>query len=131
MTMFGGEVHNFESRAERLSWLDILKGIGIILVAIGYIYSNRTVFYWLYSFHMPLFFLAAGCVYKEKSVLTDIKRRIQTILVPYFSFGLPVLLDWRMIKRRFRDSDMSSKDALVGLFTASYCGYDAYLQHSL
>ena len=42
-------------RAERLSWLDIdiLKGIGIILVAIGHIYSNRTVFNWLYSLHMP------------------------------------------------------------------------------
>ena len=38
-----------QSRAERLSWLDVLKGIGIILVAIGHIYSNRTVFNWLYS----------------------------------------------------------------------------------
>lgn len=26
------------SRAERLSWLDELKGIGIVLVAIGHIY---------------------------------------------------------------------------------------------
>lgn len=69
-------------RAERLSWLDVLKGIGIILVVIGHVYSNRTVFNWLYSFHMPLFFLAAGWGYKEKSVLTDIKRRIQTIVVP-------------------------------------------------
>ena len=50
-----------QSRAEqsraRLSWLDVLKGIGIILVVIGHIYSNQTIFNWLYSFHMPLFFL--------------------------------------------------------------------------
>ena len=46
-------------------------------------------------------------MYKEKSVLTDIKRRIQTIVVPYFSFGLLVLLYWQVIERRFRDSDMS------------------------
>ena len=65
-----------QSRAERLSWLDVLKGIGIILVAIGHIYSNRTVFNWLYSFHMPLFFFAAGLVYKEKPIIADIKRRI-------------------------------------------------------
>lgn len=31
-------------QAERLSWLDVLKGIGVVLVAIGHIYSNRTVF---------------------------------------------------------------------------------------
>lgn len=96
-----------QNRTERISWLDVLKGIGIILVAIGHIYSNRTVFNWFYSFHMPLFFMAAGWVYKEKPILTDIKRRIQTIVVPYFSFGLLVLLYWQVIERTFRDSDMS------------------------
>lgn len=111
-------------RAERLSWLDVLKGIGIILVVIGHVYSNRTVFNWLYSFHMPLFFLAAGWVYKEKSVLTDIKRRIQTIVVPYFSFGLLVLLYWQVIERRFRDSDMSFMDSLLGLFSGCYDNLD-------
>lgn len=49
---------------------------------------------------MPLFFLAAGWLYKEKPILTDIKRRIQTIVVPYFSFGLLVLLYWQVIERR-------------------------------
>ena len=116
--------YNLVSRAERLSWLDVLKGIGIILVVIGHVYSNRTVFNWLYSFHMPLFFLAAGWVYKEKSVLTDIKRRIQTIVVPYFSFGLLVLLYWQVIERRFRNSDMSFMDSLLGLFSGCYDNLD-------
>ena len=107
-----------------MSWLDVLKGIGIVLVTIGHIYSNRTVFNWLYSFHMPLFFLAAGWVYKEKPVLTDIKRRIQTIVVPYFSFGLLVLIYWQMIERRFRNSDMSFMDSLFGLFSGCYDNLD-------
>lgn len=117
--------YNLVSRAEqRLSWLDILKGIGIILVMIGHIYSNRTVFNWLYSFHMPLFFFAAGWVYKEKAILTDIKRRIQNIVVPYFSFGLLVLLYWQVIERRFRDSDMSFIDSLIGLISGCYDNLD-------
>ena len=111
-------------REERLSWLDVLKGTGIIFVAIGHIYSNSTVFNWLYSFHMPLFFLAAGWVYKEKPILTDIKRRIQTIVIPYFSFGLLVLLYWQVIERRFRDSDMSFVESLIGLFSGSYINLD-------
>jgi acyltransferase 3 len=73
---------------------------------------------------MPLFFLAAGWGYKEKSVLTDIKRRIQTIVVPYFSFGLLVLLYWQVIERRFRDSDMSFMDSLLGLFSGCYDNLD-------
>lgn len=116
--------YNRVSRAERLSWLDVLKGIGIILVVIGHVYSNRTVFNWLYSFHMPLFFLAAGWVYKEKSVLIDIKRRIQTIVIPYFSFGLLVLLYWQVIERRFRNSDTSFMDSLLGLFSGCYDNLD-------
>ena len=113
-----------QSRAERLSWLDVLKGIGIILVAIGHIYSNQTIFNWLYSFHMPLFFLAAGWVYKEKPVLTDIKRRTQTIVIPYFAFGILLLIYWQLIERKFRDSDMSFLDALAGLFSGCYNNLD-------
>ena len=73
---------------------------------------------------MPLFFLAAGWVYKEKPILTDIKRRIQTIVIPYFSFGLLVLLYWQVIERRFRDSDMSFVESLIGLFSGSYINLD-------
>ena len=73
---------------------------------------------------MPLFFLAAGWVYKEKTILTDIKRRIQTIVVPYFSFGLLVLLYWQVIERRFRNSDMSFMDSLLGLFSGCYDNLD-------
>lgn len=82
------------------------------------------VYRWLYSFHTPLFFFAAGWVYKEKSILIDMKRRIQTIVVPYFSFGLLVLIYWQVIERRFRDSDMSFMDSLLGLFSGCYDNLD-------
>ena len=115
-----------QSRAEqsRISWLDILKGIGIFLVVLGHVYSEKTIFNWLYSFHMPLFFWAAGLTYKKRSVLTDINRRIQTIVGPYFSFGLLILIYWQIIERKFRDSDKSFMEALVGLVSGSYKNLD-------
>lgn len=113
-----------EQSTRRFSWLDVLKGIGIILVLVGHIYSNTTVFHWLYSFHMPLFFFAAGWVYKQKPVLVDIKRRIQTIVVPYFSFGVLVLIYWQVIERRFRFSDMGFMDAFLGLLSGQYENLD-------
>ena len=73
---------------------------------------------------MPLFFLAAGWVYKKKPILNDIRRRIETIVVPYFSFGLLLLIYWQLIERRFRDSDMSFVDSFIGLLSGCYENLD-------
>ena len=47
-----------QSRAEqsRADWIDVLKGIGIILVVIGHVNTKGFLVQWLYTFHMPLFF---------------------------------------------------------------------------
>ena len=91
--------------------------IGCVYLTLGTFMATS---YTVHSFHMPLFFLAAGWVYKEKTVLADIKRRIQTIVIPYFSFGFLVLIYWQLMERRFRDSDMSFMDSLFGLFSGCY-----------
>ena len=39
---------------------DIMKGIGILLVLIGHIPPGERLFHFIYSFHMPLFFIVAG-----------------------------------------------------------------------
>ena len=33
-----------QSRAERLPWIDVLKGTGIILVVLGHIFTNKTIY---------------------------------------------------------------------------------------
>lgn len=70
------------------------------------------------------FFLAAGWVYKKKPILNDIRRRIETIVVPYFSFGLLLLIYWQLIERRFRDSVMSFVDSFKGLLSGCYENLD-------
>ena len=104
----------------RLSYIDILKGFGIILVVFGHIYHNDIVVSWVYSFHMPLFFFAAGWLYKEKPVVVDIKRRFTTIMIPYFCFGSLTLLYWQLFERHFRNSDMSFVQSLFGLISGQY-----------
>lgn len=112
--------YSVSGRRYRLPWLDICKGIGIILVVIGHIYYNQIVFNWLYSFHMPLFFVAAGVVYQERPIITDIRRRVQTILIPYLSFGILLLMYWQLVERRFRQSNKSFIESLIGLLTGNY-----------
>ena len=106
--------------SNRLLWIDVLKGMGIIYVVIGHIFLNEVIFNWLYSFHMPLLFFVAGCVYHKKAVSMDLRRRIQTIVIPYFIFGGICLIYWLLVERRFRDSTMGLERTLIGLLLGQY-----------
>lgn len=86
-----------ENKKERLTYLDVAKGIGILLVVIGHVYAfnrqivDRFFVIWLYSFHMPLFFIISGMLiaYKdEKDIWKFVKKRIKGILIPYVFFSI-------------------------------------------
>lgn len=67
-----------------------------------------------------LFFFAAGFLYKKKPILADIKRRIQTIVVPYFCFGFLIFIYWVLIEHRFREVNYDPVKAFLGLFLGEY-----------
>lgn len=68
----------------RVEFVDIAKGIGIILVVYGHSsLSFHTANVWLHAFHMPLFFFITGMCYNEtKYTLKELflKRWIQIIM---------------------------------------------------
>lgn len=86
----------------RIKWIDILKGIGIVLVVVGhanFIFANATtamfIQKYIYSFHMPLFFFLSGYLFvKEKypSFKKLIHAKVKTLLVPYFLFSILSLI---------------------------------------
>lgn len=77
-----------------LHWIDLAKGIGIILVLVGH--SNFlpiTLKNYIYSFHMPLFFILSGYVFSNKSTFkTFLTKKIKTLLFPYLFFFIIFLL---------------------------------------
>ena len=99
----------------RLKWVDILKSFGIFAVAFGHIYRQENVLCWLYTFHVPLFFIAGGIVFRPSEILRNIKRRAFRILVPYAVFGVLMALYFSLIEYRWRDISMSLPDCLLGL----------------
>ena len=48
---------------KRISWIDMTKGYGVLLVIIGHMYIFN-LSSWIYSFHMPLFLFISGYVFK-------------------------------------------------------------------
>ena len=94
--------------ASRIVWIDVARGIGILLVVVGHTLrglvsarivdsSSTTQFVdrLIYSFHMPLFFvLAALFVNRQaKSPRAILTAKVRTLVYPYFVWSiLSVLL---------------------------------------
>lgn len=77
----------------RIVWIDLAKGLAIFLVVVGHIYSGGIFQTWLYSFHIPLFFIVSGCLmsYKNKDnkkLSMIIIGSIKNLMVPYVTFSI-------------------------------------------
>ncbi|MCQ2252102.1 MAG: acyltransferase family protein [Bacteroidales bacterium] len=79
--------------------IDILKGIGIILVILGHVHKGG-VYGWIYSFHMPLFFILSGLFFKPSNELFFIK--FKRIIIPYLFFAVSIYLYWRFFEVKYR-----------------------------
>lgn len=81
----------------RNEWLDVAKGIAIILMVVGHTSIPPCCAAFIYAFHMPLFFIASGLVSNyEKCNLTDyIKHKSYTLLLPFVCYSaiIAVLMD--------------------------------------
>ncbi|MBU0641188.1 MAG: acyltransferase family protein [Planctomycetes bacterium] len=89
----------------RIPWVDVAKGIGIALVFYGH-FVQRFIglgvpaaaeqMRWIYSFHMPFFFLLVGYVYKDRGLSFEqfLKRQFLTRLVPVWVFSILTMFVW-------------------------------------
>lgn len=70
-------------------WLDIAKGITIILMVVGHTPLPDIVSHFIYAFHMPLFFIASGLVsnYEKYSLMDYIKHKSYTLLLPFVCYS--------------------------------------------
>lgn len=93
----------------RSQFIDIAKGIAIILVVIGHFYPNNSPEWYcvlhdvIYSFHMPLFLFCSGYVYKFVN-LNDyskfILKKVRRLIVPYMVTSVIVILI-KLLTERF------------------------------
>ena len=79
--------------AQREIWIDALKGWGMILIVVGHVWSLSDVpqwYMWIFAFHVPLFFFAAGLTLHPTATRLDefLRRRLNTLLLPYLVYAL-------------------------------------------
>lgn len=72
---------------KRIDWIDIAKGIAIILMVIGHIIPYNNLIVWIFSFHMPLFIILSGITYKipkdKENLKINFKKYLKKLFLPY------------------------------------------------
>lgn len=79
--------------------LDIMKGIGILLVVFAHVFHKSGI---IYQFHMPLFFILSGAAMTYSKSGFSLKKKAKSLLVPYIVFSLICFVYWALIESRFR-----------------------------
>ena len=72
---------------ERLEWVDALKGIGIIAVVAGHVWTRGVVRDAIYSFHMPLFFILSGYTARHLPWRQGAPALIRALALPFLCFS--------------------------------------------
>lgn len=84
--------------ARRIDEVDLLRGTAAVLMVLGHSFIQYPVDissepvcaalgHFIYTFHMELFFVLAGFVYRCRSYKPFIIKKVKRLLVPYFLFG--------------------------------------------
>lgn len=78
----------------RIKWVDLAKGMTIILMVLGHSSIPRELSYWIYSFHMPFFFFISGCMTKwnDSSFLKFAYDKMHSLVHPFIYYSLLNLL---------------------------------------
>lgn len=116
---------------KRYDYFDIAKGIGILLVVWAHILTTGTSHRVIYAFHMPLFFLISGMLFrrnKYKSFVDFLRKRAKRLLVPFVIYSIVTWIIWAMFRFIRHDDVVSYWDPLLQTIIAK--GSGAYMVHN-
>lgn len=115
----------------RYDYIDIAKGIGILLVVWAHILITGVSHRVIYAFHMPLFFLISGILFrrdKYKNFLDFLQKRAKRLLVPFVIYSIVTWIFWASFRFIRHDEVASYWDPLLQTIVAK--GSGAYMVHN-
>lgn len=100
---------------QKINWIDNLKAIGILAVILGHIASPFGAF--IFSWHMPLFFILAGFFIKYELCTKDfIIKDFKRLMIPYFAFAIVGLVLETIKRIALHREDLEYLHELQGIF---------------
>jgi Fucose 4-O-acetylase and related acetyltransferases len=116
--------------SERVDWVDFLKFIGILAVILGHI--NFPLNDFIYTWHMPLFFMISGFFIKfETSFKVFVVKNFKRLMIPYFIFSIAGLfmeiLKRYLLHRETLDYVHEIKGIFIDMDFAGLCNTYAFV----
>ncbi|MGN0183693.1 MAG: acyltransferase family protein [Aristaeellaceae bacterium] len=72
----------------RYKEIDVLKGLGIVLMIMGHQGYGAGFDKWIHAFHMPMFFIISGFLYQRPhTIRKGVRNRARSLLIPYAFFA--------------------------------------------
>ncbi len=68
---------------KRITYIDIARGIAIILMIAGHVCTSGWKRNVIFSFHMPLFIIVSGMFFKDENFKDTLKKIIIKLIIPY------------------------------------------------
>ena len=75
----------------RENYIDVAKGIGLILVIAGHLFTyGHGISSIIFSFHMPLFFFLSGMVFRKRTMAWKnyLEKNVKRLIYPYVGYVL-------------------------------------------
>ena len=104
----------------RITEIDILKGLAIILVIFGHFYENKALRIIIHSFHMPLFVFVSGLFLRKVGLRKRLTRGVHLYVVPYCVTLIITLILECLIDAVFRHNDpmfLIKRRLLAGIYS--------------
>ena len=119
------------SHKEKLNYLDIARGIGIVVVILAHIDTgDNPMCSWIGSFCMAIFFFVSGTLlhyldrWRNENALQIIIKRLKGVMYPYLTFSALVIFYYTFMRVVFKQGSFSNILEIVKS-TVTLSGYDA------
>ena len=76
---------------KRIVWVDIARGVAILLVCLGHRNIPLLFSKWIYTFHLPLFFFLSGYTTRFETYQNAkdfVQRKLYGLIIPYYFLGI-------------------------------------------
>lgn len=108
----------------RIVWLDQLRAIAFLFVIIGHVANPEEFNIWIYSFHMPLFFMISGMTFNREKIvnmpITSLAAKLaRGYIVPYFWLNFLMFPLWYIVFKVIVHVKTTVGTTMLGIITGS------------
>lgn len=101
----------------RIEWIDIYRGLGILLMVAGHVGFGSVFDKVIHGFHMPMWFFISGYLFQpgKRNLTGTIKHRAKKLMVPYYINLLVYYLFWLVFEKGFQNGAYTCLKSLCSM----------------